>query len=277
MFSFSILRHPAGSTFFGQDNRHCEDGSITENIPGSTYGEFGDVKYVIVPGLNHPEDGQYHFMLQGQTSGPPTPEDTEGHSGSAGSYTGTFSLDIQETSDDVVTTSTTIANVPMTENTSATLDISSGVDTASTLVVDENGDGEDVITIAPIVGETVNYQPPAPATSATILAPVNVQTNQSSGSISIPLITPVTPVATTSEVVATTQPISTSTLAIAAHAKPLQIKKKAPLSITSPRAATSVPQTASVYNASQQPFLKKLGARVYNGLYGFWSALKKLF
>ena len=115
-----------------------EDGSLTQDIPGSTYGEFGDVKYIIVP------EGNYSLTMNGQSDG-------------------TFSLDIQESSGGIVTASSTIANVPTTANTLASLTISGGLDTASALTVDENGDGEDVITITPQIGETVNYEPPASA------------------------------------------------------------------------------------------------------------------
>ena len=95
----------------------AEDGSVTENIFGSTYGEFGEVKYATVP------EGSYTLNMNGQASG-------------------TFSLDIQESSGGVITASTTIANVPTTASTLASLTISGGLDTVSVLTVDENGDGK---------------------------------------------------------------------------------------------------------------------------------------
>ena len=98
---------------------------------GSTYGEFGEVKYVSVP-----QGSTYELSMHGLS-------------------TGTFSLDMQESSGGVVTTSSTIANVPTTESTLASLTISDGISTASALAVDESGDGSNVITLAPVVGETV--------------------------------------------------------------------------------------------------------------------------
>ena len=229
------------------------DDSITENIPGSTYGEFGDVKYVIVP-----EGVQYQLTLHGQDSG-------------------TFSLDMQESSGNVVTNTSTIASVPTTANTLATLNISNGIDTASALTVDENGDGGNIINLSPVVGATVSYQPPAPASTPVPVSTPAPQTSSAGGSISIPVVAPVL-VATTSTIVPVIQPIATGTAAIAIHSKPPRTKKKASVAIIPPQKPTvAIPQTASMYDASQQSVLQKVGVAVYNGLYGFWAALKNLF
>ncbi len=236
----------------------AEDGSISQDIPGATYGEFGDVKYLIVPGGD-----QYQLTMHGQDSG-------------------TFSLDLQESFAGVITASTTIANVPTTASTLASLTISGGLETASPLTVDENGDGGNVITITSIGGETVNYEPPVsepePATSST------GGSGGGGGQAKVVSIQVIESITTASTTVSTNSPqvtiqtAATSTPAEIAVAKPLQAKKKA-IAAAAPSKKTSIPilQTASVYAASQQPFFTQIGRTVYNGLYGFWLALKRFF
>ncbi len=111
-----------------------KDGSVSEEVSGATYGEFGDVKYIIAPA-----GVEYELVMNGQDSG-------------------TFSLDIQEQLGDYATT-TTISNVPTTSSTAARLSITNGITDASALSVDSDGDGVSEIEIAPVVGETVTYSP----------------------------------------------------------------------------------------------------------------------
>jgi hypothetical protein len=111
------------------------DESVSEEIPGSQYGEFGEVKFVIAP-----EGPDYSLTMHGQAAG-------------------TFSLDVQEMDGDTVTQTDTVANVPTTAETVATLAISES--TTSSLIVDEDGDGTADITLPFIADETVSYEPPA--------------------------------------------------------------------------------------------------------------------
>ena len=231
------------------------DDSITENIPDSTYGEFGEVKYIIVP-----EGSSYQLTMYGQASG-------------------TFSLDIQEISDGVVTTSSTIENVPTTASTFASLTISGGIETASTLSVDENGDGKNIITITPKVGETVNYEPPAPAPEPEPEPIVITRSRGKSKRIQITdaVLAPVT--------TNTVDEIAKPSVATSAPEVVVQAKKEAPMPIAKSKKIVpiqkdtelNIPQTASVYDASQHPSSTGLGAMIYNGLSRFWTALKKLF
>ena len=221
----------------------AEDNSITQDIPNSTYGEFGEVKYITVP------EDSYQLTMHGQASG-------------------TFSLDMQETAGGIITAVSIIASVPTTANTLVSLSISGGINTASALSVDENGDGKNIITITPKVGETVNYKPPVPAVS------VPKQTSSSgSRNTHTPVIVPVavvTPTATT------TQSVVINTPVLANPSTLLGIKKKS--SVTLPKKTNeNIAQTASAYNASQQPLLMRLGNAVYNGLYRFFASLKKFF
>jgi hypothetical protein len=114
---------------------------IVEQILGSFYGEFGEVKYISVP-----EGATYHLIMHGQSAGD-------------------FSLDVQE-SDDTQSTTSTIANVPTTPNTIATMDIdSAGIGTDTPLRVDEDGTGTTSITIPLADGTTTFYKSPVVPTS----------------------------------------------------------------------------------------------------------------
>lgn len=116
------------------------DGSVSENIPGAEYGEFGDVKYLIAPA-----GSPYQLVMLGQSAG-------------------TFSLDIQEQTGNTITSSATIADVPTTASTIAKLTITNGVADASSLAVDTDGNGTTDTTVSAQVGGTVNYVPATPPT-----------------------------------------------------------------------------------------------------------------
>ena len=209
----------------------------------------------------------------------------------SGQADGTFSLEMQGMSGNDVVSSAIIANVPTTPNTLASLIISGGVNTASALTVDVSGDGKNIITLTPKVGEIVNYEPPAPAPAPQII---------SSGGGGVSFSTPViileivVAIASTSSwqatsTATTTQQVATSTIVIATSTKPVQTKKKTPVPVALPKKLeTNIPQTpleirfltgqtASVYSASQQSVLKKVGEMVYNGLHELWLALKRFF
>jgi pimeloyl-ACP methyl ester carboxylesterase len=126
---------------------------ITQDIPGSTYGELGEVKYVVVP-----EGDTYQLTMHGQS-------------------TGTFSLDIQETMGTTTTTST-LADLPTTASTTATLSVSGGVETVSPLIVDIDGDGKSDISIVPKPSETVYYDPPEVQAPAPLPFPVPKRPSQ---------------------------------------------------------------------------------------------------
>ena len=246
------------------------DDSVTENIPGATYGEFGDVQYIIAP------EGNYTLNMNGQASG-------------------TFTLEMQEMTGNTITASSTIANVPTTSNTLASLTIAGGIDTVSALSVDEDGDGTADITIAPESGETVNYEPPAPAPAPAPEPQISSPSSSGGGGggwSSIPAQTPTT--ATTTDITATTsalviQTVATSTPEFATSTPVVQAKKKQTVPAVAisnmqeqgtetPNETANIPQTASVYDAvSQQSVLKKLGSMVYNSLHSLWLALMRFF
>jgi parallel beta-helix repeat protein len=252
----------------------AEDDTITEDIPGSTYGEFGGVGYVILPAGDH-----YELMLGGQPN-----------SGGAGGWQGsegTFTLDIQESLGGVVVASTTIAEIPVTASTTASLVISGGLDSSSPLMVDENGDGTQIITITPVIGETVNYEPPPepePEPEPTPAPPARA-TGGSAYPPYVPFIaiaTPTVRATTTLSIISTTTATTTdgsiSPAPRRVAAVPRTVKRSP---VQASPAVTGVPssnlaQTASVYDASQQSVLKKLGEAVYNNLHRLWTAFKRL-
>lgn len=130
------LHSPLTLGIFDENGKHTGlnvDGSVDENIPGAEYGEFGDVKYLIVPA------GQpYRLVMHGQSNG-------------------SFSLDIQEQTGNTVTASATLADLPTTASTIARLSIKDGIADASSLQVDSDGNGSTDITVIPLKGQTVNY------------------------------------------------------------------------------------------------------------------------
>ncbi|MCX6790095.1 MAG: hypothetical protein NTV60_01045 [Candidatus Kaiserbacteria bacterium] len=194
---------------------------------------------------------------------------------------GTFTFSVDEYIGDILTTSTTFKDVPTTINTTVTLDVKSG-GPISSMVVDENGDGKNIITLTPKVGETVTYEPPAPTPIHAPAPPV------SAGSISIPVVTPLialfAPVAeaTSSPSLATNTPeIATTTESIP------QIEKKTEVPLlpsikqeevdVSKDVDTNTPQVAAVYEAAKQSLLNKLGEAVYTGLQWIWEMLTGWF
>lgn len=104
-----------------------------EPAANASYGTFGEVKYVIAPaGI------EYKLVMNGYD-------------------TGTFSLDIQEMAQGVVTNSSTISNLPTSAYTKATMSITNGISDASPIRIDKDGDGTIDISISPQIATTVTY------------------------------------------------------------------------------------------------------------------------
>ena len=260
------------------------DGSVSEDIPSSSYGEFGEVKYVSVP-----ESGSYTLSMQGQGSG-------------------TFSLDLQENAGGEVARTTTIANVPVTPSTSASMTVSGGLNTVSALLVDP-GEGGKAIVIEPKVGETMNYKPSPTLESESKAQPASpsVPEPKPNGSISIPVITPPASVASSESVPAeatstqksfvlgqvqensvsgqaATEAIVTSTpVESGPGAGKSQTSHPAPRSLTSSAPEERVPvavapqPAAAVAAVSQHSVTGGFAGSVYNVLHTLWLAITKLF
>ena len=105
---------------------------VEENIPGSSYLEFGELKYITVPAST-----TVHLSMQGYSSG-------------------SFTLNIDQYEGDNVVASTTFAGVPSATGTIVTTTILDGnLASSSPLVVDINGDGESEILLTPKINEIV--------------------------------------------------------------------------------------------------------------------------
>ena len=234
-----------------------EDGSFDQEIPDVEYGEFGDVQYIIAP-----QGPEYRLVLNGLD-------------------VGTFSLDIQEVEGGSVTMQTTLANIPTTENTIATLNIGDGIETASELSVDEDGKGTIDITLQPLSGETVIYEEPEPEVPEESSVE-NVVVPTGGGPIwntSIGIVAGTSTVAIFSEptstpIRATTTPVETfQTLPMKSIETPT--KKSEKQSIQKTPVTT---QTASASNTlSQQRGFLHLIRGVYNDLWKSFKLLDFLF
>ncbi|KKS27718.1 MAG: hypothetical protein UU88_C0003G0046 [Parcubacteria group bacterium GW2011_GWC1_42_11] len=119
-------------------------GEIKEEIPSTTYKQYGEVQFLSVPvGL------QYTLKLKGYE-------------------TGTFALDVEKQIGNTVTESTSFQAIPTATSTAVMMDISSVFEVASsTLVIDQNADGViDASLEAAPSGVTI-YDLTAPVTTAT--------------------------------------------------------------------------------------------------------------
>jgi pimeloyl-ACP methyl ester carboxylesterase len=115
-----MLHSPLTLNLYDSSGNHTgptENESSEETIPGSEYGQFGEVQYIIVPA-----GPEYRVEMNGVASG-------------------TFSLDIQEVSDGSVVASTTLASVPTQAGTIATMTIGDSLEAVSNLSVDLDGNG----------------------------------------------------------------------------------------------------------------------------------------
>ena len=114
-------------------------GTLEENIPGTRYLTFGEVKYISAPAST-----TLHLVMNGYA-------------------TGSFTLDMEEVKGDTVTASTTFAGIPSATSTTATIDIPQGnIASSSPLFVDTNGDGATDFFLTPKQGGVVlpDFTPP---------------------------------------------------------------------------------------------------------------------
>ncbi len=114
------------------------NGAMTQDIPGSSYSEFGEVKYITVP-----EGRAYQLTMHGQASG-------------------TFTLDAQEMTGEAVTASSTIAGVPTTASTTVAMSIGPDLSALSPMTIDKNGDGTVDATVVPKLDGTVVFDTTPP-------------------------------------------------------------------------------------------------------------------
>lgn len=218
-----------------------EDGSVNEDVPGATYGEFGDVKYIIAPAGT-----EYELVLSGQDDG-------------------TFSLDIQEQDGDLSTT-TTFADVPTTSSTTVRLSITNGIADTSSLSVDTDGDSEADIEITAVAGETVQYVPPTSTTKETVARSSSSGSIERSTQTATVVILPLS--AISAPTIVSAVPNSPNPRVLGAEVAETEVSKTES-SITDQ--SQTLNQTASVYN-SMSPLTEWLRTLLYN----IWKGLVAL-
>ncbi|MCK9351166.1 MAG: hypothetical protein M0P76_00100 [Candidatus Pacebacteria bacterium] len=138
------LHSPLALNLYDDQGNHTGYSTTTreleENIPGSQYIAFGELKYISVPASSN-----LHLAMNGYASG-------------------SFTLDVEEWQGDAIMASTTFAAIPSATSTVATMSVlaNEGVAGVSPLYVDENGDGTIDMTLAPKIDGTVfpDFTPP---------------------------------------------------------------------------------------------------------------------
>lgn len=142
-----MLHSPLTLNLYDASGNHAgptASGGSEETIPGSAYGQFGEVQYVTVPA-----GPEYTVKMNGIASG-------------------TFSLDIQEVSGGSIVASTTLAGVPTQAGTIAKITIGDSLTTISSLSVDSDGNGVTDFTLPVSQNSTSFYQAPAEAVTVPI-------------------------------------------------------------------------------------------------------------
>lgn len=247
-----FLHSPLTLEIYDENGNHTgetEDGDLDQEIPGTEYGVFGDVKYIIAP------PGKYDVVLRGKDSG-------------------IFSLDVQKMSGNEVSSSITLADVPTTQTTIATIEITDDLSETGTLRVDEDGDEIIDFELTPAENEVVLFEP----------ALVSAATEETSRNSSRSSLTKKREALVTSNLEDTTIPAiltyeaTQPTLDTSEVVVPLEeemVTMPAPIAETleKPEEGSSKrTQTASAYDAVDSGILNWIGAVLYN----FWDAFIKI-
>ena len=111
---------------------------VEEQIPGTYYMEFGDVKYLF------------------------TDASTTSHIVMKGYATSTFTFNINELQGDILLETTTFKDIPVTPHTTVTIDTQSDITTISPMHIDLTGDGSHVYNLTPKQNSTVSLDTTPP-------------------------------------------------------------------------------------------------------------------
>ncbi len=134
------LHSPLSIDIYDSFGRHTgistTTGEIEEQIPGTYYAEFGEVKYLFTDAST-----SARVVLDGYD-------------------TGTFTLEVSELQDDTLIASTTFKDMPTTPDTIATIDVASNISTLTPLAIDLNGDGIIEHTLLPKLNDVVTLPRP---------------------------------------------------------------------------------------------------------------------
>jgi len=176
---FSLISPVYAFDMFDDEGNHTgistSTGQIEENIPGTSYRQFGDVKYISVPidtivlinQSSPPHQGRsssVHITVSNPSTSEQILEEEMNDPDNVGSYT----VVVQESIGDVVASSTAYVDIPATEEFVATLDIPESIEDLPNLETDQNADGVTDITVEP--GEI--YAEPTPIEESVEVAPI---------------------------------------------------------------------------------------------------------
>jgi pimeloyl-ACP methyl ester carboxylesterase len=247
-----FLHSPLTLELYDKNGNHLgegEDGSFDEEIPDAEYGQFGDVKYIVAPAA------EYDVVMNGKSSG-------------------TFSLDVQTLSGTEVTSSFTLADVPATEDTVATISVSSDLTQSSSLQVDENGDGTTDLELSPEIDVTTVFEPAAVAVEEDSETSTSRSTRvKEIGATNVPplavaqvVVQSLAPRSPTKPLVLATQNEGTNPVREVVSVEINSLEGVLPLTQTRT-------QTASAYDALGTEIMKWLGDVLYN----FWENFKTIF
>jgi len=129
------LHSPLALNLYDDLGRHTgistTTGQVEEQIPGTYYAEFGDVKY-----LFSDASSSTRILMDGYAPG-------------------TFTFNIDQYSGDILTASTTFKDIPTTPDTIVQMDVQSDISTLSPMSIDQNGDGITDVSIEPVKDGTV--------------------------------------------------------------------------------------------------------------------------
>lgn len=140
------LHSPLTLNLYDDHGRHTgvstTTGQVEEQIPGTYYTEFGDVKYLFSDASENA-----HIIMDGYAPG-------------------TFTFNIDQYTGDTLTASTTFKDIPTTADTMVNMDVQSDISTLSPMQIDKNGDGTADVEIAPRLNDVATF----PKTPVTITA-----------------------------------------------------------------------------------------------------------
>ncbi|MDD5083599.1 MAG: hypothetical protein PHT88_01500 [Candidatus Moranbacteria bacterium] len=141
------LHSPLSLNLTDDQGRHTgldKDGRIEEQIPGTYYRQFGEVKYIFAD-----ETTPLHVSMEGYDEG-------------------VFTFEVEELRGDASVGKVTFKDVPTTKETKVFLDTTEKFTEISALRVDEDGDGAQDFHLYPKVGEEIVFDATAPITTYSI-------------------------------------------------------------------------------------------------------------
>jgi len=149
-----VLHSPLTLDLYDDEGHHTgvspTTGQVEEQIPGTYYRQFGEVKYIFSD-----ESIPTHLTLDGYD-------------------TGRFTLEVKELQGDIVLGQMTFQDMPTTDTTKVSLDIPTDLSSASPLRIDRESDGTDDFVIASQVGDPVVFDATPPVTDISLVGTVGM-------------------------------------------------------------------------------------------------------